>query len=399
MITAGKPVHILWEGTQLADHSFALVNRQHCANLLEWDVAELTLIPYEMDQFAPKPGTKLARLMANDVRKKGLNLKERGLRPHVWIRHTWPPRPKPPGRDRWVVMLPWEYSQLPIKHVETIKGATEIWTPSSFSARAIVDSGVGVPVHVVPNGVELDVFRPEGERDPLIDDSRFVFLYVGGTIYRKGIDLLLEAYTATFSRDDNVCLVIKDTGTRTLYRGQTAETLIREYQTRQNAPEIRYLDEDLTRDQLAALYRRGDVLVAPYRGEGFSLPTLESMACGTPAIVTQGGATDDFVDAETGWQVPSRKISVGTSIYGDELGCEGFLLEPQARELANILRRVAQSRQEVRAKGVQAARSAQRWSWNRASLEVLRRIDALCGTRTARVAEMRMSGMEVPDAC
>ncbi|HUF74392.1 MAG TPA: glycosyltransferase [Gammaproteobacteria bacterium] len=390
----GKAVHILWEGTQLATHSFAVVNREHCANLLEWDVADLTLVPYEMDQFAPDLGTKLARLMAHDVRKKGLNLKERNLRPHVWIRHTWPPKPKPPGRDRWVVMLPWEYSRLPVKHVETIKGAHEIWTPSSFSAKALVDSGVDAPVHVVPNGVDLAVFRPDGARYPLPDDKRFVFLYVGGTIYRKGIDLLLEAYTATFSKDDDVCLLIKDCGAKTLYRGQTAEEMIREHQSRRNAPAIVYLAEDLTHDQVAALYRHSDVLVSPYRGEGFSLPTLESMACGTPAIVTQGGATDDFVDAATGWQVPSRRVSVGTSIYGDELGGEGFLLEPDVRDLARLLRHVAQSREDVRAKGIRAAESAEDWSWRRATLALLRRIDALCGTETARAVETSVGGME-----
>ncbi|MEO8464789.1 MAG: glycosyltransferase [Gammaproteobacteria bacterium] len=391
---AGKPVHILWEGTQLAPHSFALVNRQHCGNLLDWDVAELTLIPYETDQFSPEPGTRLAHLMAHDVRRRGLNLRERAQRPHVWICHTWPPRRKPPGGDRRVVMLPWEYSRLPITHVETLKTAHEIWTPSTFSARAIVDSGVGVPVHVVPNGVEPRVFKPDGERYPLADEHRFIFLYVGGTIYRKGIDLLLQAYAATFSRDDDVCLVIKDVGTRTLYRGQTAQSLIREFQAKQNAPAILYLDEELTQEQLAALYRRSDVLVAPYRGEGFSLPTLESMACGTPAIVTRGGATDDFVDAENGWQVPSRQISVGNSIYGDDLGGEGFLLEPQPEELAAILKHVSQFPDEVRAKGVQAARTARNWSWEKATLELLRRVDALCGTQTARAAQLKLASME-----
>jgi glycosyltransferase involved in cell wall biosynthesis len=391
---AANAVHILWEGTQLATHSFAVVNRQHCTNLLEWGVAELTLIPHETDQFTPEPGSTLARLLAHDVRRKGLNLKERILRPHVWIRHTWPPKPKPPGRDRWVVMLPWEYSRLPIKHVETIKGAHEIWTPSSFSAKALVDSGVGAPVHVVPNGVDLAVFKPDGERYALVDEKQFVFLYVGGTIYRKGIDLLLEAYTATFSKDDEVCLVIKDCGAKTLYRGQTAEEMIRDHQSRRNAPAIVYLAEDLTHDQVAALYRRSDVLVSPYRGEGFSLPTLESMACGTPVIVTLGGATDDFVNAATGWQVPSRRISVGTSIYGDALGGEGYLLEPDVRELASLMKNAAQSREEVRAKGIQAARSAQDWSWRRATLELLRRIDALCGTETAHAVETKAAGVE-----
>lgn len=381
----------------MANHSFALVNRQHCANLVDWDIADLTLIPYETDQFQPQPETRLSRLMAHDVRRKGLNLRERGLRPHVWVRHTWPPKPKPPGNDRWVVMLPWEYSRLPIKHVETIRGATEIWTPSNFSAKALIDSGVGVPVHVVPNGVDLEIFSPTGARYPSVGGKRFTFLYVGGTIYRKGIDLLLDAYTTAFSRADDVSLLIKDTGSKTLYRGQTAENVIHEYQCRDDAPEIVYLEDELSRPQLAALYRRCDVLVSPYRGEGFSLPTLESMSCGTPAIVTKGGATDDFVGPETGWQVPSRRLSIGSTIYGDELECEGFLLEPLPGELAEIMKRVSQSPEEVRRKGIQAARSAHEWSWQRATLELLRRIDAMCGTQTTPQAETRLTRLEIPD--
>ena len=187
-------------------------------------------------------------------------------------------------------------------------------------------------------------------------------------------------------------LVIKDFGTTTLYKGQTAQEMIGDYQARPNAPEIHYLDEQLTSEQLAGLYRRSDVLVAPYRGEGFSLPTLEAMACGTPAIVTRGGATDDFVDAETAWQIPSRQVSVGRAVYGEDLGCEGFLLEPQARELAEALKHVTRARDEVREKGRHAAERASEWSWERATLEVLRRIDALCGTQTANAAEQRLAG-------
>ena len=53
-------------------------------------------------------------------------------------------------------------------------------------------------MRVVPNGVDRGVFNPAGERYPLGTDDRFTFLFVGATIYRKGIDLLLEAYTAAF---------------------------------------------------------------------------------------------------------------------------------------------------------------------------------------------------------
>jgi len=46
------------------------------------------------------------------------------------------------------------------------------------------------------------------------------FLFVGGTIIRKGIDFLLQAYLHAFSAADDVCLVIKDIGTQTVYKGQ-----------------------------------------------------------------------------------------------------------------------------------------------------------------------------------
>ena len=47
-----------------------------------------------------------------------------------------------------------------------------------------------------------------------------------------------------------------------------------------------HLTDDLDDDGLAALYRACDVLVHPYRGEGFAMPVLEAMACGLPVIVT-----------------------------------------------------------------------------------------------------------------
>ncbi len=375
----GKAVHILWEGTQLAHHSFALVNRQHCLNLFAWDVAELTLMPYEPDQFSPTG--ELERLMAHDVRRKGLRLRDRAQRPHVWIRHQWPPRPKPPGNDRWVVMLPWEYSLLPTRHVDTMRGATEVWTPSEFSRRALVDSGVASPVHVIPNGIDPAVFSPIGERLALATQKRFKFLYVGGTIYRKGIDLLLQAYAQMFAAHDDVCLVIKDLGATTHYRGQTAEGLIAEHRARPNAPEILYLADDLPQHDVAALYRACDVLVAPYRGEGFCLPALEAMACGVPVIVTEGGSTGDFVEADVGWPIPAGVVSVGASVYGDALPAEGFLLQPDVRTLGGLMRRAYVFPEEVEKKGTRAAERAAEWTWQQATLRLLGRIDAMCGTR------------------
>jgi len=55
-------------------------------------------------------------------------------------------------------------------------------------------------------------------------------------------------------------------------------------------------------DVLAKIYRAADVLLAASGGEGFGIPVVESMACGTPAIVTDFSAQPELIGS-TGWKV------------------------------------------------------------------------------------------------
>ena len=205
---------------------------------------------------------------------------------------------------------PWEFGRVPKRWVEEVRRTVdEVWAPSQAAREAFVASGVAPDlVHVVPNGIDPAHFTPEGPARALPTQKSTVLLFVGGMTYRKGIDLLLEAYGRAFTSDDDVCLVLKAFGSRTFYRGQTAEEAVRAFQAVPGSPELVLIDDDLAFDEIPALYRACDVLVQPYRGEGFCLPALEALACGRPVIVTDGGSTDDFVPAECGWRVPSRRV-------------------------------------------------------------------------------------------
>jgi len=377
-----KQVHIFWEGTQFAVSSFSLINRELCSSLLDTGVTELTIVPYEPDQFSVKGNPRWERLLSYDIRLKGLALRDCGKRPHIWVRHQWPPRQSPPGSARWIIMYPWEYSAIPKYFADTFVKAEEIWTPSKFSRNAFVSSDIDPSkIHIIPHGADPELFSPVGESLVLGTTKRFKFLFVGGTIYRKGVDILLESYSRAFTPEDDVCLVIKDLGVNTLYKGQTAQDLIREYQGKKGTPEILYLEEEFGDDQMARLYRACDVFVSAYRGEGFSLPTLEAMSSGLPVIVTRGGATDDFVDEEVGWLIEAEKSAVGKKVYGHMLDKEAFLLEPSKKHLEEIMRVAYSSPSEIFRKGVQGALRVRRhWTWKHSALQVLLRIDALCGT-------------------
>jgi len=384
-----EQVHIFWEGTQFAINSFALVNRELCSSIIDTGVAELTIVPYEPDQFSANGDPKLEKLLAHDIRTKGLSLRDRAKRPHVWVRHQWPPRPNPPGKAKWVIMYPWEYSAIPKHYADVFSLSEEIWTPSKFSRNAFVSSGIDPrKVHIVPNGADPGLFSPAGVSLELRTTKRFKFLFVGGSIYRKGVDILLESYSRAFTPQDDVCLVIKDLGVNTLYKGQTAQDLIREYQGQKGMPEILYLQEEYNEDQMARLYRACDVFVSSYRGEGFSLPTLEAMSSGLPVIVTGGGATDDFMDEEVGWVINAERHAVGKKVYGHMLDREAFLLEPDKKHLEEVMRVAYSSPMELLSKGIQGALRVRRdWTWNHSALQVLLRIDSLCGTTMGAEAE------------
>src|SRR5262249_25267682 len=151
-------------------------------------------------------------------------------------------------------------------------------------------------------------FHPEVKLFPLQTSKRFKFLFVGGTIQRKGIDVLLAAYSQEFTSNDDVCLVIQEVGAGTCYLGQTAEPVLAQHRARPGAPAIEYLQRDLTDGELRGLCSACDCLVHPYGGEGFGLPIAEAMACGLPVIVTGYGAALDFCTEENAYLLPAQRV-------------------------------------------------------------------------------------------
>lgn len=383
-------LNIVWEGSQFVYNSFALINREHCLNLIKSNVAEVTIIPYEKDTFSPEVDPRFSVLSSHDIRYKEERKDEIMNLPYVWIRHQWPPKDEVPKGAKWIINQPWEFSLLSKKIVNIFQKADEIWTPSNFSRQAFVDSGLPFnKVQVLPNGINPEIFTPEGNVYKLNTEKRFKFLFVGGTTYRKGFDALIMAYIKAFKKTDDVCLVIKATGAKTYYRNQTMENIIARVQENLETPEIIYIEDDtLTENEISSLYRACDAFVLPYRGEGFSLPTLEAMACGLPVIVTRGGATDDFTTDETTWYINAIKKSIGTNIDGDEMAGETFVLEPDIQELIDTLKHIYNNPEIIFSQGLLASYHARKkWTWNKATLKIISRLDYLYSTNMTEKAQ------------
>jgi glycosyltransferase involved in cell wall biosynthesis/tetratricopeptide (TPR) repeat protein len=371
--SAPAPVRILWEGPFLDRNSFGLTNRSICVELKTRGHA-LTVVRRDRNAPPEGPSAQVSELIA------GPDLIA-AAQPDVHVRMEWPPRFDPPAVGHWVVFQPWEFGSLPREWLRPLAElADEVWAPSWFVRDSFVSSGIPPErVHVVPLGIDPEILRPGVEPFQLKTTKRFKFLFVGGTIHRKGFDFLLKAYNATFSHTDNVCLVVKEVGDKTFYHRQTAEKAIAESQARANAPEIEYLVAELSDSEIAGLYAACDCLVLPYRGEGFGLPVAEAMACGLPVIVTDYGAVLDFCDSGTSYLVPAHVRRFGKNRVGAfETVGEPWLAEPDAKSMCSLLRRVVNSPEESRSKGVAAAaRVRSQFTWAQTADVVEARVRAL----------------------
>ena len=239
----------------------------------------------------------------------GVKLADHQLPGDLVVSHYFPgtaAHPVPTGARRWCVIQPWELGAPPVEwnHTWLHPAFRALWVPSEYCKELYLRADrdeLKDRIHVLPNGVDLGVFDPDGPKWTHKSEV-FRFLFVGGPIWRKGLDILLEAFRQAFRPEEPVRLILKLVGSRTFYAGSSLAD------AGEHQPNVRLLESDDYSDtDLAALYCSCNVVVAPSRAEAFCLPVLEAMACRKPVIAPALGPTTEFADGialtpETRWK-------------------------------------------------------------------------------------------------
>lgn len=382
---------VSWQGGLFVHHSLSLVNRELCLQLVGrgFDISFTSTQP---DDFSVAEDDRLKSL--EGCRNKHLPAID------VTVRHQWPPDFSPAAAGKLVAIQPWEFGSAPVEWVQQInQHVDELWVPSSFVRECYLQSGVQEgKVQLVPNGVATECFNPAASSCSLSTSKKFRFLFVGGTIQRKGIDLLLAAYAAKFSAADDVCLVIKDMGGGGIYQGQTAEDMIAAFRSVANHPEIVYIEDMYDDCRMAALYNACHCLVHPYRGEGFGLPIAEAMACGLAPIVTGYGAALDFCPPEIAWLIPAEKHLLPEKKIGNLTTVDfPWLAEPDLAALAALMRHAFEHPDEVKQRGSAASRHIrEHFTWDHAAQVAEKRLRLLAQKVEKGVVNSKQSGNRMP---
>ncbi len=191
----------------------------------------------------------------------------------------------------------WALNKARAIYAASVHRATVVTTVSEFSRKDIEKfyHFDAQRIHIVPEGVDTRTFRPlPGDqrvgdwRSQNVSTDRPFILYVGKPTERRNLSQLIRAF-ASLRRERSIDhkLVIAGAdlpGTSPFRKVIEDESLI------DDVVVIGYL----THDELPLAYNAADMLVYPSSYEGFGMPVLEAMACGTPAIALDNTAFPEF---------------------------------------------------------------------------------------------------------
>jgi glycosyltransferase involved in cell wall biosynthesis len=188
------------------------------------------------------------------------------------------------------------------------RGAARVITDSEFSANEIM-AAYRIPrdrITVAPLGVP-DGFAPANHASDALPAGITTpfLLHVGDLHERRNLPVVVHAMLEAQRRPGMPPLSLVLAG---IDRGLGDR--LRSYAREAKSPEAVVSLGEVTDAQLVTLYRDAVALVYPSRYEGFGLPVLEAMACGTPVIASRAASMPEVLgdagvlldpDDEPGW--------------------------------------------------------------------------------------------------
>jgi glycosyltransferase involved in cell wall biosynthesis len=173
-----------------------------------------------------------------------------------------------------------------------MRRANKVVAVSQFVADTAKKTLVDVPIQVIYNGIDTNVFTPGTRvRKPT---EPFRLLYVGSWMARKGVDLLAPIMSELGDEYE-----LHYTGGPTSEKDKA--TML------PNMRDIGRLNGDA---EVAKAMQNADALMFPSRSEGFGLVAAEAMACGLPVFTSAGSSVIEVIGhEETGYLCKSDNIA------------------------------------------------------------------------------------------
>ena len=195
----------------------------------------------------------------------------------------------------------WESTEQPKKFFEKLLEYDQIWVPSQWQADCTIKQGANPSkVKVVPEGVDISTYNLEETKNipDEYNDGRFKFIHFGRWDYRKSTKEIIETFLKTFDESDPVDLILSVDNRYGFYADacNTTEERIKKYNIPAD-PRLKFISF-VSREDYISYLKKGNVFLSCARSEGWNLPLIEAMSCGTPSIYSNCSAQLEFAEGK-----------------------------------------------------------------------------------------------------
>lgn len=230
----------------------------------------------------------------------------------------------------------WESTLQPQEYFNKLMEFDELWVPSKWQKECTIAQGYPEDkIKVVPEGVDVHTFFPEEVSTPLTSDGRFKFFLAGRWDYRKSIKEIIESFLNTFDKDEPVDLIVSVDNPFSGDGMETTEERLKYYGFDDDRIIVLHFPP---REEYIKLLKSCNVFVSCARSEGWNLPLIESMACGTPSIYSDCSGQLEFAK---GRGIPVKVLGekpVDSSTYNHFNDSVGNYYEPDFNHLSEMMR-------------------------------------------------------------
>lgn len=257
------------------------------------------------------------------TRNLAKELAERNISYDVKILHVTPDLYKKymePGKYN-IGHLFWETTRLPEDWVRACNSLDEIWTGAGTNAQVLKDSGVTVPITIIPEPINIQPETPEPFQLP--NFNGFVFYSIFEWTERKNPRTLLNAFWREFKGQEDVCLLIKTH--KGSFTSQGVTEIITDVRTwkralgHRDSPRVFLCTDMLSDHDKHKLHETGDAFVSAHRGEGWGIPAVEACLHKKPVIAVKYGGVYDYFSSKHMYIVEHEMVKVD-KIYNKYYG-------------------------------------------------------------------------------
>jgi glycosyltransferase involved in cell wall biosynthesis len=236
---------------------------------------------------------------------------------------------------------------------------------SSAWAKSIVGKHLDTKCHVVPLGVDREIFHENYKKE---NNDKYIFLNIGKWEVRKGHDILYDLFTQAFPKEKDVELWILASEHTNSYSSTDELSKWKDMYSRDSR--IKLFSGVETHRDIAKFIADCDCGLYPSRAEGWNLELLETMSMNKPVIATNYSAHTEFCNKENSYLIDieqTEKAYDGKAFIGQ--GNWAKLGQNQIDQTIEYMRFVYTNRVSANPNGINTAK---KYSWTNSANEVLR---------------------------